>query len=388
MSVYSDIGVKRVINAAFALTRLGGSTVPKEAQVAMDEANKSYCNMWDLLKTGGRIIAEATGSEAAWITSGGFAALTLGAAVCIVGNDPEKMRRLPETAGMKNEIIIQRCNRLYVYDRAMEVAGGRFVFVGDESWGCGVSEIEAAITDGTAAIHYAYPTTPKRGVVALKDLLKMAHNHGVPVIVDAAGVTYPTSSFKMFADLKADIVCFGGKYVHGPNSTGFAIGRRDLMEAMALHSFIGTESGPDETPGYWRGIGRGYKLDRQEIIGLIVAFKRWMTMNHEKERIAPAWERARYIEKRIKKLPGLKEARFTYIPKSGDGTSYHTLGLDVHFLDKGVDEVSAIVNNLKAGDPEVWVRYWYNSNDFIINTLMLLPGQEKELVERFEEVFG
>src|SRR4030042_3783909 len=106
MSVYSDIGVKRVINAAFALTRLGGSTVPKEVQVAMDEANKSYCNMWDLLKTGGRIIAEATGSEAAWITSGGFAALTLGAAVCIAGNDPEKMRRLPETAGMKNETII------------------------------------------------------------------------------------------------------------------------------------------------------------------------------------------------------------------------------------------------------------------------------------------
>jgi D-glucosaminate-6-phosphate ammonia-lyase len=388
MSVYSELGVKRVINAAFALTRLGGSTVPREVQEAMNEANKSYCNMWDLFQKGGKIIADITGAEAAWITSGGFAALVLGAAACIAGKDPEKMRRIPDTSGMKNEFIIQRNNRLYVYDRAMEVAGGKFVFVGDENWGCGVDEFEAAITDKTAGIHYAYPTAPKRGVPLLKDLIKMAHNHGVPVIVDAAGMTYPVSNFKMFADMKADIVAFGGKYVLGPNSTGFAIGRRDLIEAMALHSFIGVESGPDEMPGKWRSIGRGYKLDRQEIVGLIVAFKRWMALDHEAERIAPAWERARYIEKRIKKLPGLSEARIRYIPQSGKGIGYNTLGLNVHFLDKGIDEVTTIVKKLKEGDPEIWVRFWGDSNNFIINTLMLLPGQEKELVKRFEEAFA
>jgi D-glucosaminate-6-phosphate ammonia-lyase len=388
MSVYSEIGVKRVVNAAFALTRLGGSTVPKEVQAAMDKANESYCNMWDLMMKGGEIIAKGTGAEAAIITSGGFAALTLAAAACIAGEDPERMRRLPDTTGMKNEIIIQRCNRLYVYDRAMEVAGGKFVMVGDENWGCGVEEFEAAITDRTAAIHYAYPTAPKRGVPALKALLKMAHSHGIPVIVDAAGMTYPTSNFKTYMDMGADVVAFGGKYVHGPNSTGFAIGKKALVEAMMLHSFIGAESGPDETPGKWRGIGRGYKLDRQEIVGLIVAFKRWMVLDHEVERIAPAWERARYIEKRIRKLPGLKEARITYLPKSGEGIAYNTLGLNVHFIDKSIDEVSTIVKKLKDGDPEVWVRYWGDSNNFIVNTLMLLPGQEKELVKRFEEVFG
>jgi D-glucosaminate-6-phosphate ammonia-lyase len=388
MSIYSELGVKRVINAAFALTRLGGSTIPKEVQEAMNEASKSYCNMWDLLQKGGKIIADSTGAEAACITSGGFAALVLGAAACMAGKDPEKMRHLPDASGMKNEFIIQRNNRLYVYDRAMEVAGGRFVFVGDENWGCGVDEFETAITDKTAGIHYAYPTAPKRGVPPLKDLIKIAHNHGVPVIVDAAGMTYPTSNFKMFSDMKADIVAFGGKYVLGPNSTGFAIGRRDLIEAMALHNFIGVESGPDETPGKWRSIGRGYKLDRQEIVGLIVAFKRWMALDHEVERIAPAWERARYIEKRIRRLPGLSEARLSYIPKSGSGIGYNTLGLNVHFLDKGIDEVTTIVKKLKEGDPEVWVRYWGDSNNFIINTIMLLPGQEKELVKRFEDVFA
>ena len=93
MSIYSELGVKRVINAAFALTRLGGSTVPREVQEAMDEANKSYCNMWDLLQKGGKVIADITGAEAAWITSGGFAALVLGAAACITGKDPEKDRK-------------------------------------------------------------------------------------------------------------------------------------------------------------------------------------------------------------------------------------------------------------------------------------------------------
>ena len=388
MSVYSELGCKRVVNAAFALTRLGGSTIPKEVQEAMDDANKSYCNMWDLLEKGSKIIAKKTGAEGASITSGGFAALVLGAAACMAGKDPEKMRRLPDSTGMKNEFIIQRNNRLYVYDHAMEVAGGKFVFVGDENWGSGVDEFEEAITDKTAAIHYAYPTALKRGVPPLMDLLKMAHNHGVPVIVDAAGMTYPISNFKMFADIKADIVAFGGKYVQGPNSTGFAIGRRDLMEAMALQGFAGVESGPDEMPGKWRGIGRGYKLDRQEIVGLVVAFKRWMELDHEAERIAPAWQRSYYIEKRIKKLPGLNEARISYLPKSGTGIAYNTLGLNVHFLEKGIDEVSLMVKKLKEGDPEVWVRYWGESNNFIINTLMLLPGQEKELVKRFEEVFG
>ena len=225
MSVYSEIGVKRVVNAAFALTRLGGSTVPKEVQEAMERANEGYCNMWDLMVKGGQIIAKGTGAEAALITSGGFAALTLAAAACIAGRDPEKMRRLPNTEGMKNEIIIQRCNRLYVYDRAMEVAGGRFVMVGDENWGCDVTEFEAAITEKTAAIHYAFPTGPKRGVPGLKELLKMAHSHRIPVIVDAAGMTYPTSNFKSYMDMGADVVAFGGKYVLGPNSTGFAIGK-------------------------------------------------------------------------------------------------------------------------------------------------------------------
>jgi L-seryl-tRNA(Ser) seleniumtransferase len=225
-------------------------------------------------------------------------------------------------------------------------------------------------------------------VIPLKDLLKVAHAHDVPVIVDSCGVTYPPSSFKQWKQWGVDLACFGGKYVHGPNSTGFILGRKDLIEAVSVNSFIGAESGPLDQSGYWKGVGRGYKLDRQEVIGLLAAFRRWNRIDHQKERFDSAWQRTRYIEKRIRKLPGLKEARITYIPRSGEGTGYHSIGLSVAFPDKTPEEVGNLVRKLREKDPEVWVRHYFGNTEFGVNALMLLPGEEKIVAERFAEVFA
>ncbi len=185
-----------------------------------------------------------------------------------------------------------------------------------------------------------------------------------------------------------DLACYGGKYVGGPNSTGFIVGRKDLVETVALHSFIGHEAGPLEQGDYFRGIGRGYKLDRQEIVALLVAFKRWLVMDHEKERFEPAWKRTRYIERRIRKLPGLKGVEVTYSPESGEGVDYHKIGLNLNFRERTEEEVRDIVGSLRVDDPEIWVRYGGFGNSFIINCLTLLPGEEKILVERFTKIFG
>jgi len=390
MSIYKELGVKRVVNASFFLTRLGGSVLTEEVLEAMEEANKSYVYMWDLIKRAGEIIAEATGAEAAWITPGAFAGLVSSAAACIAGSDPEKMRRLPYTTGMKNEIIIQRANRLLLYDRSMEVPGGRFVFVGDERHGCTPELMENAITDRTAAIHHAITGRLRPGVVSIEDTVKLAHDHGVPVILDAAGMTYPLDGLSKFTKMGVDLVCYGGKYVGGPNSTGFVQGRKDLIEALALHTFIGAEAGPLGQGGFYRSVGRGYKLDRQEVIALIVAFKRWMEMDHEKERFEPAWERAHRIEKSIKDLPGLKDVKLSYTPPSGKGCGYHTLGLHLTFETKTPQEVSKIVMSLREDDPEIWVRGGFGAatNSFGINTLPLVPGDEGIVVERFKKIFG
>ncbi len=388
LSIYDKLGVKRVVNASFALTRLGGSILDAEILDVMAEANKSYCYLWDLEKRAGEVISEVTGAEAGWVTPGAFSGLVLSAAVCIAGNDYEKMRRLPDTTGMKNEIIIQRCNRLLVYDRSMEVPGGKFVFVGDERWGCTPNLIEKAITDKTAAIHYAALMRPRREVAPIEAVVEVAHNHGVPVIVDAAGMTWPLEGLSRYTDMGCDMVCYGGKYVGGPNSTGFVIGKKDLVDAVALHSFIGAEAGPLEQGGYWRSIGRGYKLDRQEIVALVVALQRWVKLDHEKVRFKPAWEKVHYIEDEIKGLKGLAGVRYDYVPPSGKGCGYHTIGLQLNFDKKTEAEVEAMVNSLRIDNPEIWVRYWGTGNSFMINCLNLVDGDEKIIAERFKKVFG
>ena len=388
MSIYEELGVKRVVNASFALTRLGGSSLTKEVMKAMEEANNSYAYLWDLMKRGGEIIAEGCGAEAGWITSGAFNGLVLSAAACIAGRDPEKIRRLPDTTGMKNEIILQRANRILIYDRSMQVAGGKFVLVGDERWGCTPELMEAAITENTAAINHVIIGTDKPRIVTIEETVKVAHKHDVPVILDCSGMTYPLDGLTKFAEMGVDLACYGGKYVGGPNSTGFIVGRKDLVDTVAIHSFIGHEAGPKEQGGYYRGVGRGYKLDRQEIVALLVAFKRWLVMDHEKERIEPAWKRTRYIERRIKKLPGLKGAEISFTPESGEGIGYHTIGLYLKFKEKTEDEVREMVWSLREDDPEIWLRSRGIGTSFGINCLTLLPGQEKVLVERFTNLFS
>ena len=388
MSVYDRLGVKRVVNAAFALTRLGGSRLSEEVQAAMEEANDGYCDMWSLHVRAGEIISEVTGAKAAFPTSGAFAGLVLSAAACIAGSDPEKMRRIPDTAGMKNEIIIQRCNRLLVYDRSMEVPGGRLVTVGDERWGCTADVIERAITEKTAAIHYAALMAPRSEVAPLEDVIKVGHAHGVPIIVDAAGQTWPLDGLHKFTDMGCDLVCYGGKYVGGPQSSGFVLGRKDLVDTVAIHSFIGAEAGPSETPGYWRGIGRGFKLDRQEIVGLVVALQRWLKLDHEKVRFKPAWDKVHYIEEGIRGIKGLSNVRLNYVPRSGKGVGYHTIGLQLNFDDKSDEEVNEITRSFRRGNPEIWMRYWGTGNSFIINALNLADGDEKIIVERFKKVFA
>lgn len=364
MSIYKEMGVKHVINASFCLTVLGGSTLSKEIIDAEIEANKRFVAIRDLEEKAGRIIAEITGAEAAHITTGAFAAMVLSTAACIAGKDTEKMKKLPDTTGMKNEIIIQR-NLRTIFDRAMEVPGGKFVVVEPTP-----EAMEAAITEKTAAIHYLPQLDPPRtDVIPLEEVIEIGHRHGVPIIVDAAGQTYPTDRLKMFVRMGADLVCYSGKYFWGPNSTGFVCGRKDLVEAAAENSFIGPGVG-------W--IGRGYKLDRQEIVALVVALQRWIKMDHEK-RLQPARERRSYLMEALKDIPDIKLAAQPY--------RYHVVGLQVTFEKKTQAQTRELAAKLREGDPSIWVRR-SRGNSILINTLLLADGDEKIIAERLKEILS
>jgi len=374
MGVYDEIGAKRVINASFPVTVLGGSRLTKEMLDAMVEANESYVDFWDFMAKAGKFIAEITGAEAACVTPGAFSALSLSVVACMAGKDPEKIKILPETTGMKNEIVVQRCLRSPIYDRSMTVFGGKYVFVGNESV-CSPKELEAAINEKTAAIHYLASDRPREGAVRIEEVVKIGKKHGIPIVVDAAGQTYPIDGLRKYTAMGADLVCYSSKYFGGPNSAGFVIGRKDLVEAVSLHTFLGIESQGRVIGAY--SVGRGYKMDRQTVAAMLVALKRWMTMDHEKERIQPALRRARYI---MDECAGLSKVKMNAYPENFAFVSGHVFGIQFTFQNEKTGEET--IRKLREGDPAIWIR------GNIINTLFLKDGEEKIIVKRLKEILS
>ncbi len=288
-TVYDSLGVPRLINAVGPSTRLSGGIMRPEVAEAMVEASQYCVDIAFLQARASDIISKYTGSEAGYVTSGAAAALLLGTAACVTGMDPSKMNRLPDTRGMHNEVVMARSHRNF-YDHAVRSVGIKLVEIGiaDRFSGAGVRDAEcweyaAAITERTAAVVYvAYPHTQPK----LEDVCTVAHDHGIPVLVDAAGQLPPESNLRRFISEGADLVSFsGGKAIGGPQSSGFLCGRRDLIAAAALQHLD-----LDVLPELWdppaglidrsqlpgapqHGIGRPCKVGKEEIVGLLTALR-------------------------------------------------------------------------------------------------------------------
>ena len=228
-SVYTRLGVRPIINAQGNRTVLGGSITTPAVTQAMDEASHTYVEMRELLEKSGEFIAEILGVEAAYVTSGCAAALALSAAACMTGRDPEKIGRLPDTTGMKNEVLLQKPQQ-YGYDRSFTVPGAKLVRVGDDD-GCTRDELDAAIGENTAAVAYLIRADEDDSVVPLEDAVELAHSRGVPVIADAAARIYPLDYFRRNAQ-SADLVCFGAKYFGASQSAGCVCGNKELWTPL------------------------------------------------------------------------------------------------------------------------------------------------------------
>lgn len=302
--VYDDLGVKPIINAMGIMTMLGGSTIGPRVRAAMDEANESYVDMADLLDKSGRAIAGLLGSEAALVTSGAFAALVLGAAGIMTGKDQERIARLPDVAGMKNEFLIQAPVR-YHYDRAPSVAGGKLVDVGDQR-GTTADQLRAAIGARTAGILHAARSDETSGVLPTADVIRIAKEKRVPVLLDAAAEVHPLERMKWLAsESGADLVCFGAKYIGAMNSSGILCGTKEHVDAAVLNNFIAYETYDN------RALGRGFKIDRQEVAGTVVALREWLATDHA-ARLADQERRIQGIAAALAGLPDVKAERMPY----------------------------------------------------------------------------
>jgi L-seryl-tRNA(Ser) seleniumtransferase len=355
------LGIKPLINAGGNRTVFGGSRISPSVQAAAEAANEVYVDMKELLQQTGKMIAPLLGAEAAMVTPGCFAAMALGAAACMSGSDPQKIEQLPDTTGMKDEFLIQSCQR-YKYDRAMTIFGGKLVEVGD-SQGATAAQLRAAMSDKTAGILYlAVGSRP--GELPIETVLAVAKERGVPVIVDAASEVYPLERLRRYNELGAALVCFGGKYFGSYNGTGLLCGRKDLMDAAFLHSFIGFETSA------YRSLGRPLKLDRQEVIATVVALREWLAMDHE-ERIAELEHKGQLIRQAV---AGAAHVATDWLMDERAISSSVCLTLDEQALGKTAAQVSQA---LRAGDPSIWVA---NRDNRIYITVKELTEAEAQIV--------
>jgi D-glucosaminate-6-phosphate ammonia-lyase len=269
--IYRKLGVRPVIHASGTTTRYGGTLLRPEALDAMRDASQALVNLDELNEAAGAAIARMLGAEAAFVTAGASSGLILQAAACIAGDDPAKILRLPDTRGMRNEIVIQRAHR-FAYDQAYRVAGATLVEIG-LARRTQPFELEEAITDRTAAIVYLVsPFTSPPGILSLEQVIAIAHRRAVPVIVDAASMLPPRENLTKFLRLGADLVSLsGGKGIRGPQSTGILAGRRDLVRAAALNA------SPNQA------LGRAAKTSKEEIAGLVTALELFMAEDEAAE---------------------------------------------------------------------------------------------------------
>ncbi len=391
-TVYERLGVPTVINAHTTATRLSGGIMRPEVADAMREATQWTVDMATLEARASELIAGHTGAEAGYVTSGAAAALLLGTAACVTGLDPARMNRLPDTTGMRNEVVVPRSHRNF-YDHAVRAAGVTLVEVGlsDRFAGAGVRdteawEIAAAITDRTAAVLYVAGPDARP---PLAEVVTVAHAAGVPVLVDAAAQLPPAANLKRFVAEGADLVCFsGGKAIGGPQASGILCGRRDLVMAAALQhldqDILWEQWNPPPAlfdkarlPGLpQHGIGRPAKVGKEAIVGLLTALDLFVAEGDD-ARIA-RW--TAQMERLADGLRGIPNTAVRIVRDRRNGTPTVELTLDEAAL--GLDALE-LVRRLQDGRPSVAANPSRVQDGIVLFApVALRPDDERTIADR------
>ncbi|MEO8128296.1 MAG: aminotransferase class V-fold PLP-dependent enzyme [Bryobacteraceae bacterium] len=390
MGIYEELGVRPVINARSYSTKVGGAPLPVEVLEAMRQAAGQCVRMDELQDAAGRAIAEATGAESGIVTSGASAALTLAAAACIAGSDVSRMNRLPDTTGMPSEIVVHRSHR-NDYDHALRAAGGRFVEAGF-SYFTFAYEIEEAIGENTAALFYQ--AGGEGSVLPLEEFVRIAHRHHKPVIVDAAADLPPPGNLRAYIAAGADLVAFsGGKHIRGPQASGILCGRADLIFSAALQ-----HQDMDVFPRSWplrkliadgqlagpphHGIGRGFKVGKEEIAGLITALRLYASRDLESE--LAGWKADMDgIVSAVTGLPGVEA--YVRFPQSNGRLSPHAV-VSIDLTSAGMD-ANAVINALQDGEPRIFVfEHSADEGKVVFMPEGLRPGEAEIVGRRLREI--
>lgn len=365
-AAYRRIGVTPIINATGSVTRLGGTRTRPEVLAQMAGAARVMVNIDELNERAGAEIARLTGAEAGLVTNGAAGGLLLQAAACIAGRDPVQMQRLPDSAGMRNEIIIQTMHR-FPYDQAYRAAGARLVEIGNfmfnHPW-----ELEGAISERTAAVAYLCAPFTSRRAMPLAQVCEIAHRYEVPVIVDAASMLPPRANLRRYLRDGADLVIFsGGKGVRGPQGTGILCGRADLIAAARANG----------SPAQF--LGRPMKVAKEEILGLVTALTMFVA---EDEAAEMAFYRslAQRVVDSLVEVPGLR------ITLQHDGIDYLIPTAVLHLGgDWPGPPARQVAAALQQGDPPIYLQQLGPPDELMVDPLNLTEAETDIVIRRLRE---
>ena len=365
--VYRELGVRPIINAMGPATILGGTRLLPEALAAMAEASNSLVNMAELNTKAGELIAKITGAEAAMVCNGAASGITLATAAAIAGNDPVLMGRLPNTRGLKNEVIIQTMHR-FGYDQAYQVAGAELMYVGT-AIRCNEWELEGAINERTAAVAYLHSPWIRHTALPLPQVAEIAHRHGVPVIVDAANMLPPRENLTKYLRQGADVVIIsGGKGIRGPQGSGLLYGKRDLVQAAAANA----------SPNQF--IGRGMKVSKEDIVGLITALEFFLEQDEEEQMLR--WKRmAQQVVDALTEIPGI------HLSVEHDDLDFLIPAALIRFEKSWQGPKRAeLIRALEASDPPIYLQtFFLPENMMAVDPISLEDWELDILIPRLRE---
>jgi uncharacterized pyridoxal phosphate-dependent enzyme len=327
-NIYAKLGIKTLINAQGTYTTLGGSLMPPEVLQAMTEAAAWFVSIPDLQEKVGERIAGLLKVPSAMVTAGAASAITVATAACMVRDNPAAIDKLPETDGLKNEVVIQKSHKCG-YEPQMLLLGAKLVWVET------LTQLEKAINPRTAMLFFLNRYEPL-GQIKRQDWVRAGKEHSVPVFNDAAADVPPASRLSEYFHQGFDLVAFsGGKALRGPQASGLLVGRADLIAAArrALSPQM--------------GIGRGMKVGKEEIMGMLAAVERFLTMDHTAE--SRLWDaRVAEMANLLAEIPGVNLRRD--LPEIAN----HSPHLLIEWSRWHVALSAAdVVRRLREGDPSI-----------------------------------
>lgn len=360
-----ELGVRPIINAAGTYTMFTASLMWPECVRALEATSGKFVRLTELSEAVGARIAKMLGCEDALVTSGAAGALTLGTAATMTGTDPDRILRIPDTTGMKDEVIVQKSHR-FPYDHMVRNCGIRLVEVETRE------ELVGAISDRTALLLFLNKSNPL-GQVQYDEFVRIGKQHSVPTFIDAAADVPPVDNLTRYLRMGFDLVAFsGGKGLRGPQSAGLLLGRGDLIRAARLNTLPHSDS-----------IGRGLKVNKEEMVAMLVALEQYMAHDHKAE-----WQRWEDSIERVRRevvaVPGVRAERF--VPVIANAVPHLRIQWDeAQVRISPLDVMQA----LREGDPSIeLVPLSPPVSRLEVSSWTLQPGEDAIVARRIREVLS